>query len=338
MTTFVRMPLVLSGYKETGTVPLPDRFENYSGLSNPVHRHLKTAYFLAMRDNAPAGRIAAIKDFLNPDPETGFFGCFECEWDPGAASALIEKARQWLLDNGCSRMIGPATFNTNQQVGVLVDGAGQGPQLMLPHNPPYYGELMERAGLSKHTDLITYGWHRRMETPQKIREISERARQNKDVSIRRIAFRNIFQEARLVRDLFNGSMQANWGFVPLTIEETASMLNFCSIFADRDLMITIWVNEKPAGLLLFLPTALPGGTLPKSVRAAIFGVLPEFRHRGLDSCMIEQAIHTLLEKNYEYADLSMVHEENNVMIRILTRTIGAIRTRRYRIYGINKPP
>lgn len=172
-----------------------------------------------------------------------------------------------------------------------------------------------------------------MGIPLKITETAERVRSTGRISVRRFGFRNIIQEARLIRDMFNGSMQANWGFIPMTTGEAASMLNFCQMFADRDLMVTVWVEGQPAGILLFLPTSLTGLRPPRSVRAAILGVLPQYRHRGLDSYMIEYTMKTLLEKNYEYADLSLVHEENRVMIKIVTQVIGSSMTRRYRVYG-----
>lgn len=331
MMAFVGIPRSITAYKEMAR-PLPDRIENYDAFANPVHRHLKTIYFIALRDEVPVGRIAAIRDYLNPDSETGFFGCFECKNDAAAASALLSEARRWLADNGCPRMIGPATFNTNQQVGMLIEGFDQGPQIMLPYNPPYYGDLMEKSGLSKLTDLVTFGWRRELGIPQKISETAESLRGTEGISLRRFNFRNIVQEALLVRDMFNQSMHANWGFIPMTTDEAVSVLNYCLMYADRDLMVSVWAGDQPAGMLLFFPSEPPGRIPPRSVRAAILGVAPQFRHRGLDSYMIEYVMKTLIRKNYEYADLSLVHEENKVVIKILTQTIGSTLTRRYRVY------
>lgn len=332
MSVFIRIPLSIPAYIEMGQRPQPDTISNYHPAANPVHRHLKTEYFMAFMDNTPVGRIAAIKDFLNPDQGTGFFGCFESQNDPGAASALIDTARRWLADNGCPRMIGPATFNTNQQVGLLIEGYEYGPRIMLPYNPPYYSTLMENYGLVKHTDLVTFSWRREMGVPPKIARVAERLRGEGSVCIRRFNLNNIRAEAMLIRDMFNGSMYANWGFIPLTSEESEVMLNYCRMYADRDLMTSVWVDGRPAGILLFLPACFPGPQPVRTVRAAILGVVPRHRHRGLDSCLIEHAIKTLLAKGYEQADLSMVHEENTVVIKILTETIRATPTRRYRVY------
>ncbi|MCL4442092.1 MAG: hypothetical protein M1609_16340, partial [Firmicutes bacterium] len=220
-------------------------------------------------------------------------------------------AFQWLLGNGCSKMIGPATFNTNQKVGVLVEGQHRSPQPMLSHNPPHYNLLLEKAGLVKHTDLLTFTWVKEMNVPEKITRAAESVRIAVNASIRRINPLNIRFEAALVRDLFNGSMSANWGFIPLTFDEAAAMLDYCSMFADPDLIITVWYTGQPG----------------------ILGVLPRYRHRGLDSYMIKYLIDTMLRKGYESADISMIHEENAVMLKIVTKVIGAELSGRYRVYG-----
>lgn len=332
LAEFVTFPGYIPEYREIGGLAT-DSPANYNPLSNPVQRHLKTGYFIAYRDGLPAGRIAAIKDFLNPNKKTGFFGCFECLDDPKVSSALIDAAFQWLLSNGCSKMIGPATFNTNQKVGVLVEGQHRNPQPMLSHSPPYYSLLLEKAGLVKHTDLLTFTWVKEMNMPEKIARAAEGVRIAANASIRRINPLNIRFEAALARDLFNGSMSANWGFIPLTFDEAAAMLNYCSIFADPDLIITVWYTGQPAGIAIFLPTSIAGGRPAKTVRAAILGVLPRYRHRGLDSYMIKYLVDTMLKKGYESADISMIHEENAVMLKIVTKVIGAELSGRYRVYG-----
>lgn len=309
-----------------------DSISNYDPMVNPVHKHLKTAYFYAVRSKVPVGRIAAIKDYLNPDQKIGFFGSFECENDSEAAAALIETAWSWLADNGCHKMIGPATFNTNQQVGMLIEGHDSGPQVLLPYNPSYYGELMEKCGLFKHTDLITYSWRREMRIPDKITRVAARVRRNSNVSVRRLNLMNIKSEARLVMDIFNQSMIANWGYIPLTLEESVAMLRFCQMYADSDLMVSVWTDGKPVGLQLYLPCNIDSWKPSKSVRAAILGVIPQYRQRGLDSYLMEHTMKTILSKGYEQADISMIHEENKIMIKTVTQVIGANLSRRYRVY------
>ncbi|GBF34042.1 hypothetical protein DCCM_3153 [Desulfocucumis palustris] len=299
---------------------------------NPVMHHLKGCCFMAFRNGRAVGRVAAIKDLLNPDQETGFFSCFECEKDPGAASGLLEKAYQWLETNGCTKMLGPATFNTNQQVGILVEGFERGYQPMMPYNPPYYPELMEAAGLEKLTDLLSFHWWREMGVPEKVSSALQRVREIPGVTLRRINSAGPGRDMELVRQVYNLSMSENWGFIPLTRAEAGAMLNYCARFADPDLLLALMVNNKPAGILLFTPSPLPSRPGVKSVRGAIIGIIPAFRHKGLDSLMMAEAINILNRKGYHEADLSQVHEENKVMLKIITKVLKAEQTRRFRIY------
>ena len=333
MDAFIQLPGLLSGYRKSRKKPQPDLKANYDPAANPVHLHLKTDYFLAYRDRIPVGRAAAIIDTLNPRKDIGFFGCFECENDAEAASQLLNTICRWLLKNGVTKMIGPATFNTNQQVGLLIEGHEQDSQTILPHNPPYYRQLMEISGLVKHTDLLAFSWRTEMGIPERIARVAGKVRKISDVAIKKINTYNTAEEAPLVRDMFNGTMSANWGYIPLTTGESAALLNFCSSSADADLMITVWYRGIPAGIALFLPCSLSMNDSPKSVRAAILGVLPQYRHRGLESYMIEYLITTMLRKNYRLADISMIHEDNTAMLKIVTGVTGATLTRRYRVYG-----
>ena len=53
-------------------------------------------------------------------------------------------------------MRGPASFSANDECGLLVDGFDTPPTIMMPHNPPYYVPLLERAGFAKAKDLLVY--------------------------------------------------------------------------------------------------------------------------------------------------------------------------------------
>ena len=304
----------------------------FNPTQNPVMQHLEGCNLLVFRDGKLVGRVAATRDLLNPDPATGFFGCFECLNDPGAATALLDGARDWLREEGCTRMIGPATFNTNQKVGMLVEGFEKGYQYMMPFNPQYYPELMAAAGMEKLTDLLTFRWRREQGIPAKVAAVAGRAGRNPGVTLRRINLYHPAADVDLVRTVYNQSMSANWGFIPLTRAEVAAMLSFCAGSADPDLLLAVLVDKQPAGILLFTHSPFTSRPGLKSVRAAIMGVVPELRHRGLDSLMMLEAIKNLIKNGYHEADLSQIHEDNSVMLKIITRVFEGEQTRRFRIY------
>ncbi len=54
--------------------------------------------------------------------KTGFFGAFEAVPSEKVTRGLMEKAEEWLRKQKCEIVIGPVLVNTNQQVGLLVNG------------------------------------------------------------------------------------------------------------------------------------------------------------------------------------------------------------------------
>jgi hypothetical protein len=116
-------------------------------------------YFLAERNGRIVGRIAAIENRLHNETHgdrVGFFGWFDCVDDQDVANALFATVESWLRERKLHVMRGPASFSTNDQCGLLVDGFGTRPTLLMPHNPPYYVTLTERAGFTKAKDLFVY--------------------------------------------------------------------------------------------------------------------------------------------------------------------------------------
>ena len=101
----------------------------------------RAEYFLACATAAPVGRITAqVDDNFQAfqDNHWGWFGFFECEDDPEAAAALLDRAEQWLRGQGCDRMVGPADFTTNDECGVLIEGHDRTPLILTPWTHRYY--------------------------------------------------------------------------------------------------------------------------------------------------------------------------------------------------------
>ena len=123
-----------------------------SRTKNPFFEHAQAEYFIADRDGEIVGRIAAISNRLHNETHedrVGFFGFFESVDDQEVATALFEAAAGWCRELGHDVLRGPASFSVNDECGLLVDGFETPPALMMPHNPPYYFRLLERAGFVK---------------------------------------------------------------------------------------------------------------------------------------------------------------------------------------------
>jgi hypothetical protein len=133
--------------------------ELFDKHKHPFHAHAEVQCFLALQNQRPVGRIAAILDRNFNEfhhEQAGAFGCFETINSQEVAAALLHAAQQWLRERGAHVMRGPMNPSTNYECGLLVDGFNHSPRLMMTYNFPFYGQLIEKTGLWKAKDLYAY--------------------------------------------------------------------------------------------------------------------------------------------------------------------------------------
>ena len=105
--------------------PLLERELHFTTKHNPYFQHATAAFFMAVKDGKPVGRITAQVDRLHLErynDDTGHFGFIEGIDDDEVFNALIAAAEGWLRSQGMTRAIGPVSFSLWDQPGLLVDG------------------------------------------------------------------------------------------------------------------------------------------------------------------------------------------------------------------------
>lgn len=138
---------------------ISERMAFYDKAKNPFFEHSDAALFMARRNGRIVGTIVAILNNRHNQfhhETTGFFGGFEVINDFEVARALLDTARDWLKARGMTVMRGPTTLSFNDETGLLIEGFDKPPRVLMPYNPPYYAELLERYGFQKAMDL--YAW------------------------------------------------------------------------------------------------------------------------------------------------------------------------------------
>lgn len=323
---------------------------------HPFHQHADVAYFLAERGGETVGRIAAcVNHQYNQfhDDRTGFFGFFECTDDAGVAAALLDAAAQWLRARGRDLMRGPMNFSTNDEFsspGVLIDGFGTPPTVMMSHNPQYYGGLMDAAGMEKTKDLVAYWIPDKI--PERLRNAMERLSQRAGVTIRSVRMKDLKSEVAKVQEVYNAAWSQNWGFVPMTEAEFNHMAREIKPVVDPDLVLLAEkADGEPIGFLLALPDLnrafkhLPDGKLfPFGVfkflwqkrkidtaRLLTLGLKPGYQHLGLGAAMYTRLLQIGVSKGYTGAEGSWILEDNHEMCTALEK-LGADKYKRYRVY------
>jgi hypothetical protein len=310
-----------------GEIPPPANCMEKFSPFNPALEHIRLANYVAFKDNRPVGRITASVDMLNPRREEGFWGCFECVECPETADVLLEAAAYWLKKQGRSVMIGPASLNTNEQVGLLIKGFDCAPQPDMPHNPPYYQEILESCGLKSAHDLECFHWELPKELPGEMEEASPL----QGLTVRPVNYRQVMREAEILREFHNQAMSGLWGHIPLTLNDARGFIESLASHVPPQLFLICHYEGKLAGLLLSIPRRDKDGTW--FVRHAIGGIMPRFRHRGIHWHVLKESYKQCRRLGLTRGEASQVAESNSTVKRsVINPVFGGKVTKVYRVY------
>lgn len=326
---------------------------------NPFWRHASRKLFLARRDGRPVGRIAAVVDALHNETHadrTGFFGFFECENDPEAATALLEAAEAGVaaMLPGCDRLRGPVNPSLNEEAGALVPAESEPgpPVLMMTHNPAYHLDLYAAAGFEKEKDLVAILAPVDDRSFKRLARIAEGVkRREKGLVVRPIRMDRFAEELALFKRIYNGAWEANWGFVPMTPEELDAMAKKLKPLIHPPYVLFAEIDGTVAAAHVAMPDynqvliKLGGSLLPfgwlrfllerkkiSRARTMALGVLPEFRRRGIDALLYFEAMKEGVRLGIKEAEFSWMLEDNLEILKPLEVFGGRI-YRRYRIFS-----
>ena len=311
---------------------------------NPFWKHASRRLFLARRGERVVGRIAAIVDpehnKVHQD-RTAFFGFFECEDDPEAARLLLDAAETAAREMlpGCDKLRGPLNPSMNDEVGALVPAESDPgpPVLMMTYNPAYYLDLFGGAGFVKEKDVVAILAPASDHAFARLSRIAEAARRrDPKISTRMIRMDRFAEELAVVKQLYNGAWEKNWGFVPMTSEEIDAMAKKLKPILYPPYVWFAEVDGTPAAFLLGIPDfnqvliKLGGSLFPfgwlkflrerkriDRVRCMAFGVLPEYRKKGLDAILYHVSMNEGIKAGAKTVEFSWMLEDNASILRPL---------------------
>ena len=311
---------------------------------NPFFHRAEAEYFVAEGQRGGGaemlGRIVAVHNRAHNafhDDRVGFFGFFECVNDQAVANALFDAAAAWLKARGLDTVRGPASFSTNDECGLLVNGFDTPPTLLNPHNPSYYVDLVERAGFTKVIDMFQY----QLTNPQLPERLVRGARllaERKKITLHKLDMRRWDEAIETIKAIYNSAWEKNWGFVPMTDAEVDYLAAQLKPVVVPDLVVFCKQDGKTIGFAAALPdlnVALktnPSGRLFPGVlkilwaarkvtriRIWALGLLQEYRMSGADALMY----HWIWEKGYalghRWAEAGWILEDNTAMNNGLLR-------------------
>jgi GNAT superfamily N-acetyltransferase len=338
---------------------LSEKTERLDTQRNPFWRTAELAMWIAYREGKPAGTIAGIIDHHGIEvtkQQVASFGFFECIDDQEIATCLFETVSDWARQKGMPVLRGPFNPSPTDEIGILMEGFDTRPAILEAHTPPYYPELLEKAGLVKINNtlarLVTRAPASSYEDlmPEKVRRVAERARQRPDLVIRPVSMDNWDEEIGLACKIYNAALADLPDFVPFPQAEFARFAASFKPLVDPRLALIAEIKGKAVGFALALPDINEAfqhinGRMDliglvklwwysrKLTRVSfkILMILPEYQGRGVETVLVEQIGHAIWDMGFKEIDMSLTGDENVKSARMQDH-LGFVPYRRYGIY------
>jgi GNAT superfamily N-acetyltransferase len=354
---FIELPFRLHSTSPQWIPPLRlDQRVLLSRKRNPFFSHGDARLFLAWRDGRVVGRITAhfneAYDDQHPDESTGMFGFIEFEEDIAIVRALLDAAAGWLRARGRARMLGPMNFTMNDESGVVVEGFEREPMIRQPWQPPYYGRLLEEAGMAKAMDLLM--WELQIADREKIRPIlfrlAQEASTKHGVELRKMTRRTLRKDLDAFAEVYNSAWSENWDFVPFSKEDLDAQAAEYQLVFDGDWMMVAEKNGEAIAAALTFPDMnqvlkkMHGRLLPfgwihwlrryqtiDRVRVGFLGVKPEYQHTGVAAQLYIEHFDVAERTHRKWGEMGWILETNRGMNRGMEAMGGRI-VKRYRMY------
>jgi len=355
---FIDLPFRLHANHPLWVPPL--KLERYLFLSrrlNAFFTHGEADYFLAMRDGRVVGRVTAHINHAFNDYQKknwGWFGFLELENDAEVASALLDAASDWLRTRGCERIVGPADFAMNNESGVLIEGFDLRPMIVQPWHPPYYQELVEKAGMTKAMDLLM--WNLEVSDRERVLpvifELAEKVESDHGIRVRPMRRMQLRKDLDAFAEVYNSAWSENWDFVPYSKKDLDAYAQELHLVFDKHwFMIAEKVDTgEVVGMAITVPDVnevlakMKGRLLPlgwwhflnkartiKRVRVGFLGVKPAYQHTGVAAKLYVEHFNAAAARPQKGGEMGWILETNTPMNRGMEAMGGRV-VKRYRVY------
>jgi len=320
--------------------------------AHPFLDHGDADYFLALRAGEPVGRIAAIENRLHNEvhqERIAFFGFFEVLDDAEAVQALFERVESWAAARQLTALRGPASFSSNEEWALLIDGFDAPPAVMMSYNPRRYRDHLEGYGFTPAKDLLAY-FLDNPNPPERIVRVAEKMAARRGVTVRPLDMKHFRDEVAKVREVYNRAWERNWGFVPMTEAEIVHMARELRPVVKPEIVLLAEREGEPVGFVLALPDLnralrhangrlFPFGLLKMlwharkvhTLRVLALGLVPELRGTGVDQLLYLRTFQGGRQIGIDEGEFSWILEDNRPMRQALDK-MGARVYKTYRVY------
>lgn len=327
--------------------------EVFDAQKNKAFRHGEaTRWILKDEEGKLVGRVAAFvnKKYKNKgdDVPVGGIGFFDCINDQNAADMLFDVAKHWLTQRGMQAMDGPINFGERDRWwGLLVEGF-EPPVYCLNYNPPYYKELFENYGFKNFFNQHCYALKVMERVQEKFYTRHALIAADPDFAARHIRKSQLEKFAKDFTVVYNKAWAQHGGMKQLSLPVVIKLFQTMKPIMDEKVCWFVYYKNEPIGIWVNLPDVnqwfkyLDGKfdlfhklkflwvqktKECKKFTGLVFGIVPEFQGKGVDSYMIMEGA-KLIQGRHLYDDFEMqwIGEFNPRMINV-AESLGTYRSR-----------
>jgi hypothetical protein len=300
------------------------------------------------------GRIAA---FINSKYKTkgdegpvGGIGFFECINDQPAANLLLDTAKEWLQQKGMYAMDGPINFGERDRWWGMVTEGFHSPLYCMNYNPRYYIQLFENYGFQVFFNQICFGFDPEKKLSDKIFQRHKQVAANPDFSFKTIKKDQLEKFAVDFCTVYNKAWAGHGGLKQMSKEQVVLLFKKMKPVMDERIVYFAYYKNEPVSLFINIPDLnhyfrhMHGkfGLLQKlkflwmqkfnpskKFNGLIFGVVPEWQGKGLDSYMIGECskIVQVPSKPYTAYEMQWIGDFHPKMINVAENFGDTFRSR-----------
>lgn len=360
---FIDFPKKLYSSNDVWVCPLDSDIEDiFSPLKNEKFVDGDAIRWIALNEKGEVvGRIAAFynnEQALAEEQPTGGCGFFESIDNQEVANLLFDAAKEWLRSKGMEAMDGPINFgNRDNWWGLLVEGFDFQPLYANSYNFSYYQKLFEAYGWEVYFNQHTY--LREVKSGVLSSSLYERVKRleaSPRYSFRYIRKSDFDHVAEDFRIIYNRAWTSFSGVNPLSKEQVEQLFSSLKPIVDPKLIYFAYFDGKPIAFFVSIPdlNTIIGkfngkfGIFNKlrlliaikrrrvnRIFGMIFGVLPEFQGKGIESGLIrcmEKEVERGSLGGYKTMELAWIGDFNPVMMRMVESFVCAKRHKKHITY------
>jgi len=325
-------------------------------------------WILKSKEGKLIGRIAAFtnKKYKNKgdDVPVGGIGFFDCINDQNAADMLFDVARHWLIQKGMQAMDGPINFGERDRWWGLIVKGFVPPLYCMNYNPAYYQQLFENYGFENFFNQICFALHAKDTLARKFYDRHAECARDPNFSASHIKKNQLDKFAKDFTIIYNKAWAGHGGLKTLDEKVVRKMFQSMKPVMDEKISWYAYYKGEPIAMWINLPDInqwfkqlngkfsiwhkLKFLWLKSTVKTSkfvglVFGVIPEFQGKGVDSYVIMEGarvIQRLDENNglpvldkllYQEYEMQWIGEFNPKMINV-SEALGTYRSRMLTTY------